>query len=84
MGAALAEDKNKVELLMNLNSIKLLAISEQFNVYPDQTVTVDEFIEIMSKALADSRLSERDDFVELLVDLFFRCKKSTSRTLKFE
>ena len=84
MGNIFTEDKNKMELLMNLNSIKLLAISEQFNMYPDQNVTVEEFIEIMTKALSDSRISDRDDFVEQLVDLFFRCKKSTSKTLKFE
>ena len=84
MGNIFTEDKNKMELLMNLNSIKLLAISEQFNSYPDQNVTVEEFIEIMTKSLADSRISDRDDFVEQLVDLFFRCKKSTSKTLKFE
>jgi hypothetical protein len=84
MGNIFTEDKNKMELLMNLNSIKLLAISEQFNMYPDQNVTVEEFIEIMTKSLSDSRISDRDDFVEQLVDLFFRCKKSTSKTLKFE
>ena len=51
MGNIFTEDKNNMELLQNLNSIKLLAISEQFNMYPDQTVTVEEFIEIMLKSL---------------------------------
>jgi len=27
-----------------LNSIKLLSISEKFNVYPEQDVTLDEFV----------------------------------------
>jgi hypothetical protein len=84
MGNNLSEDQNRVNILQNLNSIKLLSISEQFSLYPDQTVTVDEFIEIMVKALSDSQMSNREDFVASLVDLFFRCKKTTSKTLKFE
>jgi hypothetical protein len=77
-------DKNKMDLLLNLNSLKLLEISDQFGQYPDQTVTCDEFIDIMVSALHNSKISEKDDFVSQLVNLFYRCKKSTARTLKFE
>lgn len=84
MGNIYTADKNKLELLLNLNSIKLLSISGQFNLYPDQTVTIEEFIEIMASALRDSAISERDDFIAQLVDLFYRCKKTQSKTIKFE
>jgi hypothetical protein len=47
-------------------------------------VTVDEFIEIMSHALKDSAVSDSEDFIQHLVDLFYRSKKTTSKTLKFE
>ena len=84
MGNIFTEDKNKMELLLNLNSIKLLNISEQFNLYPEGEVLCNEFIEIMKQSLSDSRISQRDDFIQQLVDLFFRCKKTTSNKLKFE
>lgn len=35
MGNIYAPDRNKMQLLQNLNSIKLLQIAEQFNMYPD-------------------------------------------------
>jgi len=35
MGNIFQKDENKIDLINNLNSIKLLSISEQFNVYPD-------------------------------------------------
>jgi len=35
MGNIFQKDENKMDLINNLNSIKLLSISEQFNVYPD-------------------------------------------------
>lgn len=73
-----------MQLLQNLNSIKLLQIAEQFNMYPDQTVTIEEFIEIMTEALRDSAIRDNDNFIQQLVDLFYRCKKTTSKTIKFE
>jgi hypothetical protein len=35
VGNIYAPDRNKMQLLQNLNSIKLLQIAEQFNMYPD-------------------------------------------------
>lgn len=34
-------DLDKVDLINNLNSIKLLAVSEAFEAYPDERVDVD-------------------------------------------
>jgi len=38
----------------------------------------------MEQELKDSLLTGRDDFIEQLVDLFYRCKKTSSKVLKFE
>lgn len=38
----------------------------------------------MEKVLVDCLIMDRDDFIEQLVDLFYRCKKTSSKTLKFE
>lgn len=38
----------------------------------------------MASALSTSRISQREDLLSQLVDLFYRCKKSTSKLLKFE
>lgn len=35
MGNIFQKDENKMDLINNLNSIKLLSISEKFNVFPD-------------------------------------------------
>ena len=34
--------------------------------------------------MVDSSISKRDDFIQQLVDLFYRCKKTSSDSLKFE
>ena len=90
MGNIFTEDKNKMELLQNLKTMRLLEVSEKFNLYPDGEVLCNEFIEIMTEALEDrdkdarSQISCRDDFIQQLVDLFYRCKQTTSKKLKFE
>jgi hypothetical protein len=38
----------------------------------------------MENALADTFIADRDDFIQQLVDLFYRCKKTSSKTLRFE
>lgn len=47
---------------MNLNSIKLLTISEQFDLYPGEEVDLEQFVKIMENVLAESQLSSREDF----------------------
>ena len=61
---------DKLDMINNLNSIKLLAVSEAFEAYNDQKVDVDQFVKIMKQVLEDTSLSKREEFVSDLVDLF--------------
>lgn len=38
----------------------------------------------MKSVLDDTKLSNRDDFIQSLVDLFYRCNKNSGHTIKFE
>lgn len=69
---------------MNLNSLKLLAVSKQIELYPDESVDVMQFVTIMKSVMEDSALGKRDDFIQSLVDLFYRCNKTSSSTIKFD
>ncbi len=75
---------DKLDLINNLNSIKLLAISEAFEKFPNEAVDVDQFVKIMKEVLEDTKLTTRDEFVSDLVDLFYRANKSQGDTIKFE
>lgn len=79
-----ADDPNKLDIIMNLNSLKLLAISKQIEFYPNEEVDLTQFVDIMKSVLADTKLSNRDDFIQSLVDLFYRCNKNSGQTIKFE
>lgn len=79
-----AEDTNKLDIIMNLNSLKLLAISKQIEIYPGQEVDLSQFVSIMKTILLGTTLSIRDDFIQSLVDLFYRCNKNSGHTIKFE
>jgi hypothetical protein len=48
---------------MNLNSLKLLAISKQIELYPNEEVDLTQFVSIMKSVLNETKLSVRDDFV---------------------
>lgn len=78
------EDPNKLDIIMNLNSLKLLAISKQIDLYPNEEVDLTQFVNIMKTVLEDTKLSERDDFIQSLVDLFYRCNKCGGSSIKFE
>ncbi len=67
-----------------MNSIKLLAVSEAFEAYPNMQVDVDQFVKIMKQVLEDTSLSKREEFVQDLVDLFYRANKNRSVTIQFE
>ena len=56
------EDPNKLDIIVNLNSIKLLTISDQFDLYPGEEVDLEQFVKIMENVLAESQLSSREDF----------------------
>jgi hypothetical protein len=59
-------------------------ISEQFDEYPGQEVDVQQFCDIMVSVMRGLRVTEREDFIEHLVDLFFRANKARAETIKFE
>ncbi len=67
---------DKLDMINNLNSMKLLAISEAFEKFPNEQVDLDQFIQIMKEVLEDTKLTEREEFVSDLVDLFYRANKS--------
>ena len=75
---------DKLDLINNLNSIKMLAVSEAFEAYPFQRVDVDQFVKILKQVLEDSSLSKREEFVSDLVDLFYRANKRQGPTIEFE
>lgn len=70
-----------MDLINNLNSIKLLAVSEAFETYPDERVDVDQFVKIMRQVLDDTSLVKREEFVSDLVDLFYRANKTHGETI---
>lgn len=72
--SSLIADPNKLDLINNLNSMKLIQISEAFDKFPNQQVDVETFVNIMKEILGDSSLVERENFVMELVDLFYRAK----------
>lgn len=57
MGNIFSEDKNNIDLLNNLDHARLLDISKLFSLYPDQVVTLDEFVDIMKSVMNDSKIS---------------------------
>jgi hypothetical protein len=77
-------DPNKLDVIMNLNSLKLLAISKQIEIYPNEEVDLSQFVALMKNVLDDTKLSTRDDFIQSLVDLFYRCNKKNGSYIKFE
>ena len=79
-----AEDPNRLDIIMNLNSLKLLAISKQIELFPNKEVDLTQFVNLMKAVLEDTKLSTRDDFIQSLVDLFYRCNKNSSHSIKFE
>lgn len=75
---------DKLDLINNLNSIKMLAVSDAFETYPDERVDLDQFVKIMKQVLDDTSLVKRLEFVSDLVDLFYRCNKTQGDTIQFE
>jgi len=51
-------------MMTNLNSIKLLAVSERFHLYPQGEVDLEQFVNIMVGILNDTEASTRPDFAE--------------------
>jgi len=75
---------DKIDLINNLNSIKLLAIAEQFEMMPGEEVDLDQFVMIMKEVLKDTVLYTREEFITELVDLFYRINKENDDCISFE
>lgn len=50
----LSSDPNKLDIINNLNSMKLISISNQFEMYPNEEVDIDQFVHIMVEVLFDT------------------------------
>ena len=84
-----SRDPNKLDIINNLNSIKLLQLKEQFELMPGECVDVEQFVKLMDTLLEDSNLARNDEeFVTVLVDLFYRINKKNNDkfidTIEFE
>ena len=78
-----SEDPNKIDIINNLTSIKLLQLSEQFELMPGEEVDVEQFVKLMQELLKDSQLVDNEEFVTVLVDLFYRINKENDDTIEF-
>jgi WD40 repeat protein len=64
MGNIYTHDKNKINLLMEISSRDLTKIADKFLLYPDQSLSLEEFVDTLADALKDTNLPKRDDFIE--------------------
>jgi len=80
----LVDDPNRIDLISNLNSMKLLSVSEAFLRFPQGKVDVETFVNIMKEVLGNTSLVKREAFVQEMVDLFFRAKSDDRNLMKFE
>ena len=78
------EDVNQLDLIKNISSMELLAISEQFDYYPGEELDLDQFVKVMKEVMHDNALCKREDFIQQLVDLFYRSNKVNSARIKFQ
>ena len=58
------EDTNQLDLIKNISSMDLLAISEQFDYYPGEELDLDQFVKIMKDVMHDNKLCKREDFIK--------------------
>ena len=79
-----AEDANQLDLIKNISSMELLAISEQFDYYPGEELDLAQFVKVMKEVMHDNVLCKREDFIQQLVDLFYRSNKTNAPTIKFQ
>ena len=57
------EDHNQLDLIKNITSMDLLAISEQFDYYPGEELDLDQFVKTMTEVMHDNPLRDREDFI---------------------
>ena len=57
------EDQNQLDLIKNISSMDLLAISEQFDYYPGEELDLQQFVKVMKDVMHDNPLCHREDFI---------------------
>ena len=67
-----------------MTSYKLLQLSEQFELMPGEEVDLEQFVKIMKELLKSSKIVEKEEFVTVIVDLFYRINKENDLTIGFE
>ena len=77
------KDPNQLDLIKGISSMELLNIAEKFDQYPGEELDLEQFVNIMKQVIGDCALSRREDFIQQLVDLFYRSNKTNAETIKF-
>lgn len=77
------KDPNQLDLVKGISSMELLNLAEKFDQYPGEELDLQQFVDIMRQIIGDCELSKRDDYIQQLVDLFYRSNKSNMSTIKF-
>ena len=77
------KDPNQLDLIKGISSMELLNIAEKFDQYPGEELDLEQFVNIMREVIGDQDLSKREDFIQQLVDLFYRSNKENQPTIKF-
>ena len=63
--------------------MELLRCAEKFDQYPGEELDLEQFVNVMKEVIRDGAISRREDFIQQLVDLFYRSNKTNSPTIKF-
>lgn len=77
------KDPNQLDLIKGISSMELLRCAEKFDQYPGEELDLEQFVNVMKEVIRDGAISRREDFIQQLVDLFYRSNKTNSPTIKF-
>ena len=63
----------------------MIKIADRFDAYPGEELDLSQFVETMKEVISegDNPIVRRDDFIQQLVDLFYRSNKLNLPTIKF-
>ena len=78
-----SKDPNQLDLIKGISSMELLNIAEKFDQYPGEELDLHQFVNIMREVIGDCTMSRREDYIQQLVDLFYRSNKTNAPTIKF-
>jgi len=78
-----SKDPNQLDLIKGISSMELLNIAEKFDQYPGEELDLQQFVNIMREVIGDCAMARREDYIQQLVDLFYRSNKTNAPTIKF-